>query len=119
MSQVKNDNNPLGALWNSVTKEGVRIGSEMRRHVTESIGEVAKGVTEGGLVGGLVTAADKFSAGSIAAGMVDSFMPGEDLPKPIAEGIAGSVNGNVNGNVAGNVNGDTGRSAAITPTPVL
>ena len=92
MSQVKNDNNPLGALWNSVTKEAGRVVSEAGRHVAESIGEVSKAVTEGGIVGGAVAALDKFSLGSIVTGAVDSIIPGADLPKPLAEGIAAGVN---------------------------
>lgn len=91
MSNVKSNNGPAG-LWNAITKEAGRVVSEAGRHVTESFNDVAKGVEKGGVLGGIATAADKFSPGNIATGVVDSMFPGADLPKPLAEGISAAVN---------------------------
>ncbi|MDP2341574.1 MAG: hypothetical protein Q8O67_11485 [Deltaproteobacteria bacterium] len=88
---VKNDN-PLGNLWNSVTKEAGRAVNEAGRHVSESINDIGKAVEKDGLVGGVVAAYDKFSIGNIAAGAIDSIIPGEDLPPEIVNGISLGVN---------------------------
>lgn len=90
MSKV--EQNPLHVLWNSATKEMGRVAQEAQKHVTESINDIAKGVETGGFIGGAATALDKLSLGNIAVGALDSVIPGEDLPKPLAEGLSGVVN---------------------------
>ena len=76
----------------SVANEAGRAVNEAGRHITESIDEIAKATEEGGIVAGLGTAADKFSPGNMLAGAVDSVIPGEDLPTPLAEGISAGGN---------------------------
>ncbi len=92
MSNVKNDN-PLGNLWNSVTREAGRVANEATRHVTESIDDVSNKTTgPGGLLEGAAAALEKASPGRFVAGAIDSIIPGEDLPPPLADGIAAGVN---------------------------
>ena len=79
-------------LINTATREVGRALGEGARHVTESIDDVARGVKNGGLIGGLATAADEFSPGNIVAGVVDSIIPGKDLPKALVEGISAGAN---------------------------
>ena len=93
MSQVKkNDSNPLGNLFKSIGDEAKRIGTETAKHVTESIDEVSKSVKDGGFIGGAMAVLDKTSLGTLTVGLVDVILPGEDLPKPLAEGLASFVN---------------------------
>lgn len=88
---VKNDN-PIGNLWNSITKEAGRAVNEAGRHVSESINEIATATEDGGLVAGAAKYIEKISPGNIVAGAIDSVIPGEDLPPALANGIAAGVN---------------------------
>jgi hypothetical protein len=79
-------------LINTATREVGRALGEGARHVTESIDDVARGVQNGGIIGGLAVAVDEFSPGNIVAGVVDSIIPGKDLPKALVEGISAGAN---------------------------
>jgi hypothetical protein len=79
-------------LFTALGREPGRIGQEATRHIAESIDSVTKAVVQGGFGGGLLAAADEFSPGNLVAGVVDAFIPGRDLPQPIADGISAGAN---------------------------
>jgi hypothetical protein len=92
---TKVDNSPgaaIGNLFKSIGNEAGRAVKEAGRHVTESINDITKAVETGGIVGGAVAFYDKTSLGNMAAGLVDSIIPGKDLPSSLVNGISAAVN---------------------------
>ncbi|MBM4283015.1 MAG: hypothetical protein FJ137_20425 [Deltaproteobacteria bacterium] len=87
-------------LFRAVGREPGRALNEAGRHVTASIDAVTKSVEQGGIFAGVFTAADKFSVGNVAAGLVDAVIPGRDLPQPLADGISAGVNAFAGGSFA-------------------
>jgi hypothetical protein len=93
MSSVKNDPaTALGNLWNSVVKEGARAAGEARKLVAESIDDIGKATTSGGVVGGALQAFEELSPGNFAAGAVDVLTGRGELDPKLAAGIRGGVN---------------------------
>jgi hypothetical protein len=93
MSSVKNDPaTALGNLWNSVVKEGARAAGEARKLVAESIDDIGKATTSGGVVGGALQAFEELSPGNFAAGALDVLTGRGELDPKLAAGIRGGVN---------------------------
>lgn len=89
---LKDMGKAISNVGKAASNEAGRVVNEAGRHMTESIQDIEKGVKEGGFVGGAIAAADKLSFGNMAAGAVDSIIPGKDLPGPVVDGISLFVN---------------------------
>ena len=82
----------ISNVGQSITKETYRAANEGLRHVTEDINSIAKAVETGGVLGGVLQTLDVTSLGHQSANLIDTIIPGADLPPALKEGISLGVN---------------------------